>query len=148
MGFFRSQSKEFFCAFCKTPRKIKAKKHIESAEVSMSLAASVLLMFLFFQKFDFRVIPMLSLFLCFFEFLVQIQYRLSLACTHCGFDPLLYMKSQKKACDQVKTHLERRKNDPTTLLSPRPKLDLPVIKKRPDDDLFLSKKSNRLDVRL
>ena len=55
-----------------------------------------------------------------------------MACSQCGFDPLLYMKSKDKACEQVKIHLEQRKNDPAVYLSSRPKLDLPVVKKTKD----------------
>lgn len=60
------------------------------------------------------------------------KYRLAMACPQCGFDPLLYLKSKNKACEQVRLHLEKRKNDPSVYLSSRPKLDLPVIKKTKD----------------
>jgi hypothetical protein len=140
--------KEFYCAFCKTPRKMRSKKHIQAAEVFLSLAASFVLMLLFFQNFDFRVIPIFAFVLSFYEFLIQIQYRLSLPCPHCGFDPLLYLRSHQKACAQVIAHLEKRKQDPEALLRAKP-LNLPKIKKgQTSNNNVLAKKSSRLDVRL
>ncbi len=73
-----------------------------------------------------------------------------MACPHCGFDPLLYIKSQEKACEQVKAHLERRKNDPYVLMGTKAKLDLPFIVKKKDTKTPVKPlhKANNLDVKL
>lgn len=148
MSWFRGQAKDFYCAFCKTKRTIHLKKHVGGVEISLSLLASIVLMFLFFQKFDFRIIPIFALAICFYETLIQIQYRLSLACPHCGFDPILYLKSQQKACEVVKAHLEKRKQDPEALLKAKP-LNLPKIKKSNQDKApVIKKESSQLDIRL
>ena len=132
MKFVGKSVKEFYCAFCRTPRSINMQKHVRLFEFTIALAASLLMMLFFFQKFDPRVFVFFGIFISIFEFLIQFKYRLAMTCTECGFDPLLYMKSPAKACEQVKAQLEKRKNDPAVYLSSRPKLDLPVIKKSKD----------------
>ena len=132
MKLFSKSVKDFYCAFCRTPRRVSFQKHIGAFEILLSSVASIILMLLFFQKFDPRALGIFAVSLSLLEFLVQFKYRLALPCKQCGFDPLLYMKSKEKACAQVKEHLENRKNDPSVYLSSRPKLDLPVLKKKKD----------------
>lgn len=107
-------------------------KHVGFFEFSSSIIASVILMLFFFQNFDFRVLVFFGIFLSLFEFFVQMKFRLGMSCSHCGFDPLLYIKSKDKACAQVTAHLESRKNDPNVYLSARPTLDLPTITTKKD----------------
>lgn len=107
-------------------------KHVQLFEIAISLAGSIILMLFFFQNFDFRVLVFFGVLLSLFEFFVQMKYRLGMECSHCGFDPLLYMKSKDKACAQVKTHLEARKNNPNVYMSSRPQLDLPVVTTKKD----------------
>lgn len=132
MSLFKKPVKNFFCAFCRSPRTANLQKHIGFFEVLLSIVGSTILMFLFFQGFDPRAFAFVAIFLSLFEFFVQFKYRLAMICPHCGFDPLLYLKSKEKACAQVKEYLERRKNDPMVYLSSRPKLDLPVVVKKKD----------------
>jgi hypothetical protein len=129
-------------------------KHVKSFEIAISMAGSFLVMLLIFQTFDFRVLVFFAISVSVLEFLVQLKYRLSMSCPQCGFDPLLYMKSKQQACDQVKAHLEARKNDPAVYLSQRPSLNLPVITNKKDsmgrDKKSVSKPhvAKNLDLRL
>lgn len=132
MKFLKKNVKNFFCAFCRSERKMNMQKHVQTFEIATSAAGATILMLLFFQTFDPRVFVFFGIFLSVFEFFVQIKFRLAMPCGSCGFDPLLYMKSPTKACEQVKIHLDSRKNDPATYMSSRPKLDLPVITKKTD----------------
>ncbi|MES2769550.1 MAG: hypothetical protein V4596_10445 [Bdellovibrionota bacterium] len=133
MSFIKKSNKKFFCAFCKSPRTMNMQKHVQLFEISISLAGSLLLMLVFFQGFDSKVLILFGILLSIFEFFVQLKFRLGMACSQCGFDPLLYMKSKDKACALVKTHLESRKNNPAVYMSSRPALDLPVITNRKDN---------------
>lgn len=132
MNLTRKSNKKFFCAFCKSPRTMNMQKHVQLFEISISLVGSLLLMLVFFQGFDSKVLIFFAVLLSLFEFFVQLKFRLGMACSQCGFDPLLYMKSKEKACALVKTHLESRKNNPAVYMSSRPALDLPVITNRKD----------------
>lgn len=89
-----------------------------------SLAVSLLLMLLVFGSFDGRVVLFFVLMVAATDFFVQLRWRLSVPCPHCGFDPVLYVKDQSKASEKVKLHLQRRRADPTSILA-RP-LHLPV----------------------
>jgi hypothetical protein len=140
-GMIRTKNsvKNFYCAFCRSPRKINMQRHVQLFEITLSLVGSLLLMLLFFQSFNSKVFVIFGILLSIFEFFVQIKYRLQMACSRCGFDPLLYLKSKEKACEMVKIHLEGRKNDPAVYMSAKPALDLPVITTK-KDNLGRSKK--------
>jgi hypothetical protein len=154
MKYFERKVKNFYCAFCRSPRTMNMQKHVKSFEIAISMAGSFLLMLLIFQNLDFRVLVFFALFVSLFEFFVQLKYRLSMACPQCGFDPLLYMKSKEKACEQVKAHLEARKNNPAVYMSNRTALNLPVITTKKDnmgrDQRSVSKPhvAKNLDLRL
>src|SRR5690606_12545471 len=115
--------KSCYCAFCRSERRISLQKHVGMYEIGLSVLGAILLSFLFFQSVDPRILVFAGVILSLFEFFVQIKYRLAMSCPHCGFDPLLYIKSKEKACAQVQKHLEQRKSDPRVLLSSRPALD-------------------------
>lgn len=133
MKYFKSTKKNFFCAFCRSPRSMNMQKHVKSFEIALSLAGSFLMMLFFFQEFDFRVLVFFVFFVSLLEFFVQFKFRLGMACSQCGFDPLLYMKSKSQACELVKTHLESRKNNPEVYMSRKPALNLPVISTKKDN---------------
>src|SRR5690606_6036752 len=104
--------KTCYCAFCRSERSLNLQKHVGLYEVGLSVLGATLLSFLFFQALDPRVLVFAGVGLSLLEFFVQIKFRLGMSCPHCGFDPLLYIKSKEKACEQVQKHLEQRKNDP------------------------------------
>lgn len=84
-------------------------------------------MFVLFQEFDPRVLLIFVAFLALAETFVQIRWRLTIVCRHCGFDPVLYLKDSTRAAAKVKIRLDQRRQDPATLLA-RP-LDLPKLSK-------------------
>jgi hypothetical protein len=121
--------KSFYCAFCKTPRRSNLKRSVTLVEVSFCLVGSVLLSFLFWQKFDFKIFALFAILVCILEFFCQLKWRVSIMCSQCGFDPVLYLKDKDKAVLKIKAHLEKRKQDPRILLSKNPKLNLPIMNK-------------------
>ncbi len=122
-------SKECFCAFCRSARVIYAKKHLSFVDVFLAFAASLLLMIGVWQDFDPRFFMILAFALGFCEIFIQVRWRLSIACPHCGFDPVIYKKNAAHAARNVKAFLDRRREDPISLLRPSPKLPMITLKK-------------------
>ncbi len=147
------QKKSFYCAFCKTPRRSNLKKSVTLVEVLFCLIGSVLLSLLFWQKFDFKILTLFGILVCILEFFCQLKWRVSIMCSQCGFDPVLYLKDKDKAVLKIKAHLQKRKEDPRVLLSKNPKLNLPALvksagEKRAAQVATASKKGNKLDLSL
>ena len=75
------------------------------------------MMFVFWQTFNARVMVLFVFCLMIAEAFVQIRWRLSIVCPHCGFDPVIYTKDPEKACHKVKKRLDFRKESGDYLLS-------------------------------
>jgi len=102
---------ECYGAFCKSPRSVYSKQHVTTTNVLLSFLVSFLLMFIFWQRLDPKV---LFLFVCSMsvaEVFIQMRWRLSMSCIHCGFDPITYMKSPEKAAAKVKLTYEQKSNE-------------------------------------
>lgn len=125
MRIWRSKTKECYCAFCRTPRKVYVKRHIGIADAFYGLLISVLLMFSLWQNFHPKFFLMFPVVVLVQEVFILLRWRLGISCPHCGFDPVLYMRSHSAASEKVKKHLDRRSRDPLVMLSSQPKLDLP-----------------------
>ena len=110
-------SEKIYCAFCKIPRKVYAKKHISWTNIWLSMLAAALVMLIFWQKFSPKVAVIFVIFMAVTEGFIQLRWRLSIACPHCGFDPVLYLRDQKQALSRVQEILAERKNSPQYLFS-------------------------------
>lgn len=115
-----------FCAFCKSERKIYRKRRSDLTNIAWSGFGALAMMFALFHGFDPMVFLFFVSFLIAAEIFVQLRWRTSVVCRHCGFDPVLYVKNPNIAAQKVKIRLDERKNDPASLLS-RP-LNLPKVK--------------------
>lgn len=122
--FFR-QRHNCFCAFCKSRRRIYRKKSISFINFIASVLAAAVVMFAIWQQYDPRVMIVFVVCLAISEVFVKIRWRLSVVCSQCGFDPVLYVKQPELALQKVKTQLDLRKQDPKYLLA-KP-LNLPAI---------------------
>lgn len=87
--------------------------------------ASFVIMAALWQGFDPRVTIVFVMCLVVSEIFIRLRWRLSVLCTQCGFDPVLYLKQPSRAAEKVKLHMDKRKEDPKYLLSKR--LNLPMI---------------------
>lgn len=116
-----------YCAFCRSERTVYRKKHLSLVDGVLAIVASISLMLVIWQDFDPRVFVFIGLSLCITEMFIGFRWRLSIACTRCGFDPVLYKRNPDKAAAQVRHHMERSKEDPMSLFNPPPKL--PTVKK-------------------
>lgn len=65
------------------------------------------------------------------EMVAQMRWRMSIRCSACGFDPVVYKRNPQVAADAVKAFLAERKKDPLYLLKPQPDIR-PIIKKVKD----------------
>ncbi len=117
-------SEPCFCAFCREPRRVYAKKHITFSNLVLSAITSLLVMLILWQDFDPKVLFIFVLCLMVAETFVQLRWRLTLACPHCQFDPVLYMKSPVRAAARVSEFYELRKQDSGFYLSSNPLLKL------------------------
>jgi hypothetical protein len=122
-----------YCAFCKSPRKVYAKKRIGLMNIFASALGAILTMYAIFQGLDPRVFFIFVLFLAISETFVQLRWRIAMVCKHCGFDPVLYLKSHERAAEKVKKHLEIRSQDPATLL--KTPLQIPKISKKRAEEI-------------
>ena len=107
-----------YCAFCRTPHRVYARKNVGFFHVVASLLITIFFMVGYWENWNPKAIPIF--FICLFlgELVTHFRWRLALVCRQCGFDPLIYAKSPERAATKVKNFLERRKNDPRFLLAP------------------------------
>jgi hypothetical protein len=96
---------------------VYSKKNIGFMDILGSALGAGVAMFAIFQEFDPRVMLIFVAFLGVAEIFVQIRWRLTIVCKHCGFDPVLYLKDSEKAVVKVKTRLEQRQRDPASMLA-------------------------------
>jgi hypothetical protein len=93
------------------------KKNIGLSDIFASALGAGAVMFAVFQEFDPRVMLIFVAFLAIAETFVQIRWRLTIVCKHCGFDPVLYIKDSEKAVVKVKARLDQRQKDPASWLA-------------------------------
>lgn len=112
-----AKKRKCYCSFCKNQRTVFTKRHIGVFDVLFCLFAATLLTFIFWQKLDPRL-SVLFVGLCILaEIFVHIRWRLSLACSFCGFDPILYLKNPEKACQKVSQFMDERRSSSSYLLA-------------------------------
>jgi hypothetical protein len=122
--------KNTYCAFCRSERKVYTKKGISLINIFAAAVTATTIMLALWQDFNVRVIVIFVMVLALTEVLIQMRWRMSLVCPHCGFDPILYINDRKQACEKVKVHLDNRMKKPSILLSRNAKLNLPY--RRPE----------------
>ena len=129
---FFSTSRRCFCAFCRTPRTVYRKKHVSFFDVVLAGGASALLSFIIWQEFDPRALMFFTFGLGVAEIFVVVRFRVSIPCSHCGFDPVLYKKYPERAAARVKEIIDLRREDPMAAFSP---LNLPFLLKKAERTL-------------
>lgn len=141
LGLFSKTRVKAHCAFCKSERHVNRKKNLDLMDYLTAGICSFMAMAAIFQEADPRVFIFFIFFIAIGELFVQFRWRIGVVCPHCGFDPVLYLKSPETAAAQVTSKLEQRKSNPEMLLAR--KLDIPyrkvpagsVAKKKPEPEL-------------
>lgn len=129
-----------FCAFCKNPRRVYRKKHIDWTNVLMSFVSSAFLVMALWQGFQPEIILFFVVLVAASEIMVQVRWRMSLPCPHCGFDPLLYTKKPEEAARRVVSFMEKQRETPLYWLKGDPLRQLPRKKKELKHTPQLSKR--------
>lgn len=109
--------KKCYCAFCKNPRKVYVKKHVHFSDFVYCSLLSVLLGFVIWQSFDAKSLVLLVLFLMLSEVFILLRSRMSMPCSYCGFDPILYKRDPKLMVELVKQFMDKRKSNPKYIFS-------------------------------
>lgn len=86
-------------------------------DVMIAVAMGLLVFAPFTDGLDARGFGLAAVFVGIAEIFTVIRHRMSLRCGRCGFDPIVYRRSQEEAARIVRSHLERRAEDPRTLLA-------------------------------
>jgi hypothetical protein len=113
-----------YCAFCRAPRQVYAKKHIGLFNFLAAAAAAVCLSYLIWQKADPRLLVFFVLISGFTETFIYLRWRSSIVCGSCGFDPVIYKSSPEKAKAAVQKFYLEKIADPRFLLSRSPLLEI------------------------
>lgn len=117
-------SNKCYCAFCRSPRRVYMKRHFNSMNVLLATLTSLLLMFILWQRPDPRVLVLFVASLAGCELFIQLRWRLTITCPHCGFDPVTYKKSPEKAAAKVKEFFDGQKESSDFFLRRNPLLDI------------------------
>lgn len=118
MGVFNLRNREKrLCAYCGRARRIYAKAHVGVLDVLMAVATGVLVFIPISDGFDPRALGLAAVLIGFCELFVTFRHRLSLRCSACGFDPVIYRRSHEEAARLVREHSQRRAKDPAYLLA-------------------------------
>ena len=114
---FVGSHRRCYCAFCKRPRQVFVKRHLSWTDVvSVALLGSVVTTLLWREMNPKGIMLFVSL-LIVAEFVVQLRWRVGLACATCGFDPLLYSRNPDAAAKKVREFYHRRSEQPDFLLT-------------------------------
>lgn len=114
---WRSNRDKCLCAFCGRQRRFYGKSHVGILDVFAAIAIGVLVFMPISDGFDPRGLALGSILIGFAEVFVVVRHRMSLRCGRCGFDPIIYRRSQDEAARLVREHLLRRNSDPKFLLA-------------------------------
>lgn len=117
---FKKEQNKCFCAFCKSPRRVEAKKHVNWINVLLSAMVSLVLMWTLWFEVNPKAVILFVMCLVVSEIFLQIRWRLSLACPHCQFDPLLYIKSPERASERVRRHFDSIQETPSYVMGYHP----------------------------
>ncbi len=90
---------------------------------------SFLVSFIVWQDFDPRLVIFFVAAIIVAEIFIVVRWRFSIACRHCGFDPVLYKKKPELAAERVRAYYGERMEDPMSIFSPPPKLPMLIRKK-------------------
>lgn len=95
------------------------KTHVSVFDVILCTFAGLLVLSPIVDSIDPRGVAIGAIFIGVAEVFVGLRHRISLKCSRCGFDPVIYRKSQEDAARLVREHIARRELDPKNILSDR-----------------------------
>src|ERR1700722_17305170 len=102
------KTKNCFCAFCKNPRKVYAKKSLSLINYLQAFGIGTLVTYGIWQEINPKGLVIVVFAMIVIESSILIRRRSQLPCPHCGFDPALYKRNKDAACEMLKRHIESR----------------------------------------
>lgn len=113
-----------YCAFCKSPRKLYVKKHVDLTNVVGVLLVSAAITYAMWGGPDPRGVLVFVTFILTGEIFIYLRWRAAIVCRLCGFDPVVYKKSPEKAAQLVNQFFREQAENPSFWLSKSPLLQL------------------------
>lgn len=136
MGYFSRLHQQCYCAFCKSERRIYAKKHVSLTNVLAASFLATTLTYAYFGGPDPRGVTMFCIFVGIAEIFVYSRWRMSMSCNLCGFDPVIYKRSPEAAAQKVRAFYEEKSRDPQFYLSRSPLLEIQRKKAEHERKIF------------
>ncbi|HXH76124.1 MAG TPA: hypothetical protein VNJ08_14230 [Bacteriovoracaceae bacterium] len=103
----KRDSRECFCALCRTPRKLRYPRHLSFMNYFQILIMAVGLGAVAFPWIGVRAVIVLPIIWVIFEGMHKSLYRKDLKCPFCGFDPTWYKKDVNLARRKVEEFLKQ-----------------------------------------
>jgi hypothetical protein len=138
MKMISRRQRRCFCAFCKAPRKIYKKKHVNLTNVVAGIMLAMALSAAYYGQPDPRGLVVFCTFMVISEIFVYLRWRTSLVCRLCGFDPITYKRSPEAAARLVREFFNSKSEDPSFHMSRSPLLKLQKqrkVRERRDNEL-------------
>jgi hypothetical protein len=130
-----SDRKSCYCAFCKVQRRVYASKNLSLVDVTGLVFLGIICTYAVYKNLDPRGLFFVIILLLAGEAFAQAKWRVSMICSNCGFDPIVYVRSPEQAGLKVKAFLDKRADSPEHLL--RPPVVLPLKKETKGKNLSL-----------
>ncbi len=113
-----------YCAFCKTPRRVYLKKHVDLTNVVAAMLLSAAVTLTYAGQVDPRGLVLFCVIIGVSELMVYLRWRIAVVCKMCGFDPVIYKRSPAAAAFRVREFFEQQVENPRFQLSKSPLLEL------------------------
>ncbi|MGE3683004.1 MAG: hypothetical protein AB7G93_14865 [Bdellovibrionales bacterium] len=113
-----------YCAFCRSPRRLYVKKHVDLTNVVGMMLLALTSTHAYWGRPDPRGLILFCVFISGAEIFVYMRWRASVVCRLCGFDPVVYKRSPEQASKLVKQFFAEQAANPRFLLSKSPLLEL------------------------
>ncbi len=111
----KSHTRDCFCALCRTPRKLRYTRSIQSRHYFQILVLSLVATAAFSPWFAWKGVISLPIIWIIFDSSYKSLYRKDLKCPYCGFDPAWYKKDVKFTRQKVEEFLKANPESPVAL---------------------------------
>ncbi len=108
----KSHTRDCFCALCRTPRKLRYTRSIQSRHYFQILVLTIAATAGLSPWFAWKGIFSLPIIWIIFDSTYKSLYRKDLKCPYCGFDPAWYKKDVKFARQKVEEFLRANPESP------------------------------------
>jgi hypothetical protein len=108
----KSHTRDCFCALCRTPRKLRYTRSIQSRHYFQILILTLVATAALSPWFAWKGVLSLPIIGIIFDSTYKSLYRKDLKCPYCGFDPAWYKKDVKFTRQKVEEFLKANPESP------------------------------------